>query len=395
MEYIQQSISVSFHYRVYFTESLFSQSNTLFHDFLEEKNQPGTVQKMLFIIDQGVEVSHPNLQEQIDEYFLNNDQVRIIAEKVLIKGGEIAKNDPQYFDKIVDAINRHGVDRHSYVVAIGGGSVLDLAGYAAAVSHRGIKHIRIPTTVLSQNDSGVGVKNGINYLGKKNFLGTFAPPVAVFNDSRLLETLDNRNWLSGISEAIKVALIKDSKFFTWIEQNAAALAGRDMFAMRYLIKHCAKLHMEHIAGSDPFEMGSSRPLDFGHWSAHKLEQLSNFEILHGEAVAIGMALDSIYSTLSGHLSAQKSERIIQLLLRLGLPITHSLAVADEENSSLLLGLKEFREHLGGRLTIMLLQDIGSGTEVHEMDTALIREAARTLQNYTKEKITYHRDIVSD
>ena len=395
MEYIQQSISVSFHYRVYFTKSLFSQSNTQFRDFLEEKNQPGTVQKMLFIIDQGVELSHPYLQKQIDEYFLNNDQVRLIAEKVLIKGGEIAKNDPQYFDKIVDAINRHGVDRHSYVVAIGGGSVLDLAGYAAAVSHRGIKHIRIPTTVLSQNDSGVGVKNGINYLGKKNFLGTFAPPVAVFNDSRLLETLDNRNWLSGISEAIKVALIKDSKFFVWIEQNAAALAGRDMFVMRYLIKHCAKLHMEHIAGSDPFETGSSRPLDFGHWSAHKLEQLSNFEILHGEAVAIGMALDSIYSTLSGHLSAQKSERIIQLLLRLGLPITHSLAVADEENSSLLLGLKEFREHLGGRLTIMLLQDIGSGTEVHEMDTALIREAARTLQNYTKEKITYHRDIVSD
>ena len=395
MEYIQQSISVSFHYRVYFTESLFSQSNTLFHDFLKEKNQPGTVQKMLFIIDQGVELNHPYLQKQIDEYFLNNDQVRIIAEKVLIKGGEIAKNDPQYFDKIVDAINRHGVDRHSYVVAIGGGSVLDLAGYAAAVSHRGIKHIRIPTTVLSQNDSGVGVKNGINYLGKKNFLGTFAPPVAVFNDSRLLETLDNRNWLSGISEAIKVALIKDSKFFTWIEQNAAALTGRDMFAMSYLIKHCAKLHMEHIAGSDPFETGSSRPLDFGHWSAHKLEQLSNFEILHGEAVAIGMALDSIYSTLSGHLSAQKSERIIQLLLKLGLPITHSLAVADEENSSLLLGLKEFREHLGGRLTIMLLQDIGSGTEVHEMDPALIREAARTLQNYTKEKITYHKDIASD
>ena len=382
MDYLQQSINVNFQYRVYFTENLFIPSNKILGNFIKENHHQETVQKMLFVIDSGVELNNPDLHKQIDEYFSGNDQIQVITEKVIIEGGETAKNDPQYFDQIVDAINRNGIDRHSYVVAIGGGSVLDLVGYAAAVSHRGIKHIRIPTTVLSQNDSGVGVKNGINYLGKKNFLGTFAPPVAVFSDYNFLKTLTDRHWLAGISEAVKVALIKDALFFNWIETNASALENRDMESMQYLIKHCAQLHIEHISGADPFETDSSRPLDFGHWSAHKLEQLSGFEVLHGEAVAIGIALDTVYSTLSGRLSAKNSQRIIQLLLKLGLPIAHSLASAEDENSSLLLGLQEFSEHLGGRLTIMLLKDIGSGEEVHQMDPVLIKEAARLLKDYT-------------
>ena len=385
MDYLQQAFSVNYQYRVHFTEQLFKQSNSVFRDFISEKQASAVEPKMLFVIDQGVAVHHPQLPQAIDAYFADS-QAQVVGEKLLIAGGESAKNDEEHFNRIVDAINRHGIDRHSYVIAIGGGAVLDLAGYAAAVSHRGIKHIRIPTTVLSQNDSGVGVKNGINYRGKKNFLGTFAPPVAVFNDFEFLTTLDDRHWLSGISEAIKVALIKDSLFFRWLEENATALANRDMPAMQYLIRHCAKLHMEHIAGADPFELGSSRPLDFGHWSAHKLEQLSDFEVLHGEAVAIGIALDSIYSTLSGRLSADKSERIINLLIKLGLPITHELLGGNSENGTILQGLQEFREHLGGRLTIMLLQDIGRGEEVHEMDSNLIEAAARSLHNY-KLKIT--------
>ena len=380
MDYLQQAFSVNYQYRVHFTEQLFKQSNSVFRDFISEKQASAVEPKMLFVIDQGVAVHHPQLPQAIDAYFADS-QAQVVGEKLLIAGGESAKNDEEHFNRIVDAINRHGIDRHSYVIAIGGGAVLDLAGYAAAVSHRGIKHIRIPTTVLSQNDSGVGVKNGINYRGKKNFLGTFAPPVAVFNDFKFLTTLDDRHWLSGISEAIKVALIKDSLFFRWLEENATALANRDMPAMQYLIRHCAKLHMEHIAGADPFELGSSRPLDFGHWSAHKLEQLSDFEVLHGEAVAIGIALDSIYSTLSGRLSADKSERIINLLIKLGLPITHELLGGNSENGTILQGLQEFREHLGGRLTIMLLQDIGRGEEVHEMDSNLIEAAARSLHNY--------------
>ncbi len=250
------------------------------------------------------------------------------------------------------------IDRHSYVAAIGGGSVLDLAGFASAVAHRGIKHIRIPTTVLSQNDSGVGVKNGINYNGKKNFTGTFAPPVAVFNDERFLETLSERDWRSGIAEAIKVGLIKDADFYYWIEENVEKLIARDGETMNRLIRRCAALHLQHIASGDPFELGSSRPLDFGHWSAHKLEQLSGFKILHGEAVAMGIALDTLYSALSGRLLMEKAERIIQLLIKCGFEITNPLLEIQDENSEILKGLQEFREHLGGQLTMMLLPILG-------------------------------------
>jgi len=381
MGYLEQSFNVRFDYRVYFTREMFNISNSNFESFLKELVEPGVHQKILFVVDNGVLHAHPELINQIHTYFKIHNCVSLIENMIVIPGGESAKNDAKYLDSIIEAIDVNGIDRHSYVAAIGGGAVLDLAGFAAAVAHRGIKHIRIPTTVLSQNDSGVGVKNGINYKGKKNFLGTFVPPVAVFNDEAFLKTLSSRDWRSGISEAIKVGLIKDASFFYWIENNAEKLVAHDMETMNYLIRRCAQLHLEHIASGDPFELGSSRPLDFGHWSAHKLEQLSGFQILHGEAVAMGIAMDSLYSSLTGRLSSQKAERIIQLLINLGFEISNPLLEVNNENSQILQGLHEFREHLGGRLTIMLLRDIGVGEEVHEIDIALLKDASLKLQGY--------------
>jgi 3-dehydroquinate synthase len=378
MEYLQQEFSVRFAYKVFFTTHLFDAGNTLFKDFLLEKKSAGLRQKILFVIDSGVAQYHPQLAAKIKNYFSGNSSIQLIDDIMIIPGGEAVKNDDVFFQRIVEAVNKYGIDRHSYLVAIGGGAVLDLAGYAAAVSHRGIRHIRIPTTVLSQNDSGVGVKNGINYFGKKNFLGTFAPPVAVFNDYHFLTTLEDVDWLSGISEAIKVALIRDPEFFVWLEEHAELLANRDLPAMQYLVKRCAQLHMEHIASRDPFESGTSRPLDFGHWSAHKLEQLTDFSIRHGEAVAIGIALDSTYSHLAGMLAAADLERILNLFRKLRLVVCHPLMEIKEENSPILQGLNEFREHLGGQLTIMLLRGIGKGEEANEMNVELITEAGRWL-----------------
>ncbi len=380
MDFLQQSFSVRFDYKVFFTTHLFSPENLLLQEFLRIEKKSDTPPKIFFVLDEGVIAKHPDLVKQIKFYFKEFPSLHLIDEMLIVPGGEVAKNDEQLFRNLVSAINIHKIDRHSYLVAIGGGSVLDLAGYAAAVSHRGIRHIRIPTTVLSQNDSGVGVKNGINYFNKKNFLGTFAPPVAVFNDFHFLTTLEDVDWRSGISEAIKVALIKDAPFFQWLVQNAQLLAKRDMPAMQYLIKRCADLHMQHIRSGDPFEMGSARPLDFGHWSAHKLEQLTQFNIRHGEAVAIGIALDSVYSHLSGRLSKQALDQIIQLNKTLGLAVTHPLINVDSDKSPLLQGLEEFREHLGGKLTITLLNDIGQGVEVHEMDDMLIRQSSQWLKN---------------
>jgi 3-dehydroquinate synthase len=380
MDFLQQSFNVRFDYKVFFTTHLFSRENPVLQEFLRIEKRSDTPPKIFFVLDESVVAHHPDLVDKIKSYFKEFPSLHLVDEMLIIPGGEAAKNDEQLFYQIVTAVNTHKIDRHSYLAAIGGGSVLDLVGYAAAVSHRGIRHIRIPTTVLSQNDSGVGVKNGINFFNKKNFLGTFAPPVAVFNDFHFLTTLEDVDWRSGISEAIKVALVKDATFFHWLVDNATVLARRDLPAMQYLIRRCADLHMQHIRSGDPFEMGSSRPLDFGHWSAHKLEQLTGFSIRHGEAVAIGIALDSVYSHLSGRLSEDALEQILELNKTLGLGITHPLLEVSDDKSPLLKGLEEFREHLGGRLTITLLNGIGKGAEVHEMDGSMIRKASQWLKN---------------
>jgi 3-dehydroquinate synthase len=386
--YIQQSFQVSFAYRVFFTSHLFDPSNTCLSSYLQEQASHYYRKRLLIVADEGVWKSHPYLKEQIPAYLKAIPEMELAPEILVIPGGETVKNDEALFYSLVDAIDRYAIDRHSFVIGIGGGSLLDLVGFAAAVSHRGVRHIRIPTTVLSQNDSGVGVKNGINYRGKKNFLGSFAPPAVVFNDAHFLTTLDDRDWRSGMVEAVKVALIKDAAFFEWMENEAAALAAGNMDAMQKLVHRCAELHLAHIGGAgDPFESGSSRPLDFGHWSAHKLEQLTNFSLRHGEAVSIGIALDSVYTYLLGWIDQASMDRILQLLQQLGLPIYHPLLDMDEqETSPVIKGLEEFREHLGGRLTICLLRAIGQGQETNDMNIGLLQKAGEMLKRFESLKV---------
>lgn len=380
MQTIKQRFQVEYNYAVFFTQRLFDTQNPLLKDFFQAYTEQGFQRKALVIVDEGFEQTQPELKNQIRAYFAQNvKHIQLASEIIVVPGGEACKNDPSQFDKLVEAVDVFGIDRHSFVIGIGGGAVLDLVGYAAAVSHRGIKLIRIPTTVLAQNDSGVGVKNSINFHGKKNFLGTFAPPVAVFNDLTFLRTLDDRDWRGGLAEAVKVALIKDQTFFEWIEEHATALANRDEEAMAYLIHRCAEMHTDHIAGGDPFEFGSSRPLDFGHWAAHKLEFLTNFEVRHGEAVAIGIALDCVYANKIGMLAESDLHRIIDVLTKVGFELYHS-KLAENDKINLRNGLQEFREHLGGRLTIMLLEKIGKGVEVHELDADIIAQSVDYLES---------------
>ncbi|SHM20012.1 3-dehydroquinate synthase [Chitinophaga sp. CF418] len=384
MQSIQQTFSVDYSYKVFFTRYLFNPTNPEFRNYLVSQTTQGLTKKLLFILDDGVAKAHPALATEIAAYLQQIEGFKIAGDVILVPGGEACKNDQDLFYRLIDHVDAQGVDRHSFVVAIGGGAVLDLVGMVAAVSHRGIRHIRIPTTVLSQNDSGIGVKNGINYRGKKNFLGTFAPPAAVFNDAQFLTTLSGQDWRSGISEAVKVALIKDAAFFEWLEANAQALVNNDLPVMQELVYRCAALHMAHIGGSgDPFESGSSRPLDFGHWSAHKLEQLTDFALRHGEAVAIGIAVDSVYSSLLGWIDTAAAERIVRLLVNLQLPVYHPLLeMQNGVSSPVIKGLQEFREHLGGRLTICLLKAIGQGAEVHVIDEVLLNKAIEHLKvNY--------------
>lgn len=380
---IEQNFKVAYRYRLFFTENLFAEDNPLFFDLLKEyKDEPV---KLLFVVDNGVAEAHPELLAHIATYCKKFKTNLVHTHSMVVQGGEACKNGNQHVNQILDGINDYAICRHSFVVVIGGGAVIDMAGYAAAIAHRGVKIIRIPTTVLSQNDSAVGVKNSVNYFGKKNFLGTFAPPYAIINDNVFLETLEQRDWISGVAEALKVALIKDAAFFDYIEKNAQKLGKRDMETMQYTIYRCAEMHMEHIAtGGDPFESGSSRPLDFGHWAAHKLEQMTNYQLRHGEAVAKGIVLDVAYSYLIGLISEKEFIRVVGVFQQIGFELNFPVHT-DENIQQLLKGIQEFREHLGGKLTITLISEIGKKHDVHEIDEPKMVEALHLVNKISESK----------
>jgi 3-dehydroquinate synthase len=377
-----QRFEVVYEYPVIFTRGLFRLDSPIFKDTLC-RLEPARRHRFVCFLDDWVARAWPGLQAQIEAYARHHAQsLQLLGPVIEIRGGESAKNDLWLVETLQRRLLELGIDRHSYVVAIGGGAVLDLVGYVAATTHRGVRHVRVPTTVLAQNDSGVGVKNGVNAFGVKNLVGSFSPPFAVLSDLEFIDTLSRRDKVAGMAEAVKVSLIRDATFFAWLEAQSAALAALQPEPMSYLIRRCAELHMRHIAGGgDPFEHGSARPLDYGHWAAHKLEAMTRHDLRHGEAVAIGIALDARYAVLRGMLAAGEEERVCRLLEALGFVLWHPALEARAGDGSLAVldGLREFREHLGGDLTVTLLQAIGQGVEVHEMDPVRVAEAVGWLR----------------
>ena len=368
-------ITLRYDHRAVFTRDVFAPANDTLARLLTPR-EPGGRARALVIWDAGLERSLPGFAEKIRAWFAaRSGRVSLEAPPVSVPGGEAVKNDFSQLQRVWAEINAAKLCRHSFVIAIGGGAVLDMAGFGAATAHRGIPIVRLPTTSLSQADGGLGVKNGVNYFGKKNWLGSFVVPHAVVNDLAFLDDLPPRDRRAGLIEALKVALVRDAAFFEFIAARVAALARFEREAYEAVIRESARQHLEHIAaGGDPFERGSARPLDFGHWAAHKLEQLSEFRVSHGEAVAVGMAIDLIYARRIGLLPETVAERILGVIRGLGFEL---FAPVREIRSSsgrqdMLDGLEEFREHLGGRLTIPMIRAPGDRLEVHEMDGAVVK-----------------------
>lgn len=379
---LEHSIRLEHTHRVLFTREVFSARNDTIRRLLA-LDTPRKTPRVLVFVDERVAAENRDLVDDIMTYGLaHQDALTLVDQPVLIPGGEECKNDFRLVECCWDAIHEAALDRHSYVFVIGGGAVLDLVCFAASTAHRGIRHVRFPTTTLSQGDGGVGVKNGVNYFAKKNWVGSFSVPYAVVNDFAFLETLPERERRNGIIEAIKVALIRDAAFFGRIEAAADDLAALQQEALEKVIQRSAELHVEHIAtGGDPFELGSARPLDFGHWAAHKLEQISEFAVTHGEAVAIGIAVDLVYSRIEGILDAETCERVLQLIERIGFETysPHLMETGRSGEPAILEGLEEFREHLGGELTVTLVPEIGRKIEVHEMHRLKILKALTELK----------------
>ncbi len=388
MSVIDRAIEVGYRLRVCFTQNAFDPANLVLKNILgDAKSQ--AARKALVVLDEALAQAQPGLAQQIETYFAAHaGSVKLVCPPMIIEGGERTKSSDIHVSELHSQIERFHIDRHSYIIGVGGGALLDMVGLAAATAHRGVRHVRVPTTTLSQADSGVGVKNGINAFGKKNFIGTFAPPFAVINDFQFLASLAPRDKRAGYVEAVKVALIRDRNFFETIERDAAALREFEPAAVQRLIYRCAELHLDHIATSgDPFEFGAARPLDFGHWSAHKLEQLSEYRIRHGEAVAIGIALDVIYSRRMNFLETSAAERTLRLLEALGFELfAHELLHVNSQDGLMVLdGLEEFREHLGGELTVTLLKGIGRGFETNETVRPKVVEAIYELKQRHEER----------
>jgi 3-dehydroquinate synthase len=384
-ECYNQEFTVSYEYPVYFTSDIFSRENDVLADSINRNNED-RIHRIMVFIDDGVVKSFPQIKKKIRSYFNDkHDKYNLVDEIIEVPGGEKTKNDQKITQEIIQRIASNHLCRQSFIIAVGGGSLLDIVGFASSLVHRGIRLIRIPTTVLAQDDAGVGVKNGVDGYGVKNLTGTFAPPFAVLVDYLFLKTLDSSYWIGGVSEAFKVAIIKDRDFFNFLSEKADELKMRDEESIAEVVKRCAILHLEHIRTSgDPFEFGSARPLDFGHWSAHKLEALSEYKIGHGQAVSIGIALDTQYAYLTGLITEQECIQIIDALNRVGLSIWTDLfeLKSSEGELEIIKGIDEFREHLGGQLTITLPEGIGNRIEVHEMDTAIIEKALKNLKQFS-------------
>lgn len=381
MKTIEERFTVSYSYPVVFCRDVFSRDCGVLEELLLREG--GGLQRVLVVIDRGVERAWPELPGKVTEWIMaRRGVVELVSPIEFVAGGEFVKKQDGVVERLIKVAYQAHVGRKDTFLVIGGGAVQDVVGFAAAQIHRGCRVIRLNTTTLSQADAGVGVKNGVDYGACKNFLGTFAPPFAVVNDVAFLETLSERDWRNGISEAVKVAVIKDAAFLDWLAAHADALRMRDMAAMAEMVERTAALHLAHIAhGGDAFERGVARPLDFGHWSAHRLEALTCYQLSHGEAVAIGVALDMVYASLLGWVTPVACSRVVGVLRNCGLRVwSPEVALRGTDGSlALLEGLRQFREHLGGALCVTLPDGLGARKEVHEMDERLLERAVELLR----------------
>ena len=373
----QMRFQVPFSYPVVFTRDMLDPKNPVLADAFHGRSD---TTRVFVVVDEGYAAARPQYAARIAGY-LSSHGLKLAATVRTVPGGEKIKRDVSMALSLAEEMLAAHLDRQSYVLVIGGGAVLDAVGFAASIVHRGLRLVRAPTTTLSQNDGGLGVKNGVNHDGIKNAFGVFAPPWAVVNDLDALDTLSDDDWMAGHAEAFKVALIRDAAFFESMCADAPALRRRDRAAQERAVIRCAALHLDHIRTSgDPFETGTARPLDFGHWAAHQLEAMSGYTLPHGPAVAIGVALDAEYAKRKGWIPESACNHLHLGLRECGFRLNQpGLLQRDAQGRQVILeGLDLFREHLGGQLTLCMPHGVGACFDVHEVDTALMQACAEAL-----------------
>lgn len=384
-EMYHQEFEVLCRYDVYFTRDLFDLDNPLLPSIFVDP-EPDGCYHVGVCIDDGLVAAQPDLPDRVVAYFsAHRDRLRLTCEPAIIPGGEARKSDWSAVHDTVWHFGGAACGRQDYGLAIGGGAMLDLVGFALSIIHRGVRLVRVPSTVLAQSDAGVGVRSFVNEAGRKDFASALAPPFAVVNDLSLIRSLNRREWIGGTAEAFKIAVTRDASFFQWLCDHAEAIQGRDVPVMEALIKRAAVGHLERLREEGvSFGGGREQPLDFGHWAGHRIEAQSRFWLAHGQAIAVGMALDSVYARRVGLIDDDELARILRALIDTGLPVysKHLDARGPSGELKLLPYLRDLRRRLGGRLALTLPDGVGHCIPVREIDVRIVAEAVEFLKSFS-------------
>lgn len=288
----------------------------------------------------------------------------------LLPDGEQYKNET-HWHKMINALAAHGHHRDTTLIALGGGVIGDMTGFAAACYQRGVNYLQIPTTLLAQVDSSIGGKTGINHSAGKNLIGAFHQPTAVIIDTATLHTLSDRELSAGLAEIVKVALIQDAAFFNWLETHHTALQRRDTTYLIHAILRACEIKRDIVNADEKETHGLRALLNLGHTFGHAIERIQGYgQCLHGEAVSIGICLASRTSMHLGWLSKEEHERIEQLLIRLCLPTRLPSEINyDTLLSTMMIDKKVAKQ----KLCLVLLKSIGQATTTYSLTSDRLKQ----------------------
>ncbi|MGF1454908.1 MAG: 3-dehydroquinate synthase [Alphaproteobacteria bacterium] len=287
-------------------------------------------------------------------------------ETVVLPEGEATKSLTQ-LEALCDALLGHGIERSDTIIAFGGGVIGDLTGFAAAVLHRGIGFIQIPTTLLAQVDSSVGGKTGVNLAAGKNLVGAFHQPRLVLADTDSLATLSDREYAAGYAEVVKYGALGDGVFFDWLEANGASLTAREPGVLIRAVRRCVEMKAE-IVEADEKEAGRRMLLNLGHTFGHAIEACAGYDgrVLHGEAVSVGMVLACELSVRLGHAPASVPERLRAHVHRAGLPTDVAALPVALSTDALMAAMAKDKKARDGKLTLILVRSIGDAFATGEV-----------------------------
>ena len=300
----------------------------------------------------------------------------LIPERLILFDAAEANKRLVQVEELARQLVRAGADRLSFLVAVGGGVTGDVAGFLASIFMRGIPHVHLPTTLLAQVDSSVGGKTGVDLPEGKNLLGTFQQAQAVYIDPQFLETLSAEQFAQGMAEVIKMAMLGDAELWGYLEANSSRIANREAEALEHIIAASCGLKAR-VVEADERESGPRRILNLGHTVGHALERLSDYRILHGNAVAMGMLAATRLAAFLGLVSDEVMGRLTSLLEKYGLP---TRIVAAYSPDAIIQALKTDKKQLAGKLHFILPTGIGSVVQRHDLDLAVLRNVLGELQD---------------